>query len=233
MAMDGPTPNPLSTHPSPPTQRVRAGDCMRHLPRLAADSAQLILADPPYGIAYKSTINETVLNDDNPFIWWMREAHRVCRPGGAMLCFCRWDVQEVFRTAVAAAGFTLKSQVVWDKDWPGMGDTKATFSPVHEVIWFATKGRFNFPGGRPRSVIRVRRPASQHRTHPTEKPVELLEQLITATTRPGDLVLDPFCGTGSSGVAARRTGRNWIGFELDPAYVRLARRRIRQARPVS
>lgn len=226
MAKDGPTSDAFSTDPKPPTQRVRFGDCMQILPKLAAESAQLILADPPYGIAYKSTVNATVLNDDNPFIWWMREAHRICRPGGAMLCFCRWDVQEVFRLAAQSAGFTLKSQVVWDKAMPGMGDTAATFSPSHEVAWFAVKGRFKFPGGRPNSVIRVRRPIAG-RTHPTEKPVELLEQLITATTRPGDLVVDPFCGTGSSGVAAKRTGRNWTGIELHPEYIEIARSRLR------
>ena len=218
-------------HPPPrPTQTVRFGDCMQILPKLAPESAQLVLADPPYGIAYESTKGVRIANDDNPFIWWMREAFRVVADRGAMLCFCRWDVQEVFRVAAQSAGFTLKSQVVWDKDWPGMGDTTATFSPVHEVIWFATKGRFKFPGGRPRSVIRGRRPASQHRTHPTEKPVELLEQLITATTRPGDLIVDPFAGTGSSGVAAKRTGRSWTGIELHPEYVEIARSRIRSVR---
>ena len=222
MATDGPTPDR-------PKHTVRFGDCMQILPKLKPESARLVLTDPPYGIAYESTKGVRIANDDNPFIWWMREAFRVVAPGGSMLCFCRWDVQEVFRVAVQAAGFTLKSQVVWDKDWPGMGDTGATFSPIHEVIWFAVKGRFKFPAGRPRSVIRVRRPASQHRTHPTEKPVELLEQLITATTRPGDQIVDPFAGTGSSGVAAKRTGRSWTGIELHPEYVEIARSRIRRA----
>lgn len=67
-----------------------------------------------------------------------------------------------------------------------------------------------------------------HRTHPTEKPVWLWQRIISATTKPGDVVLDPFAGTGSSGEAALRLGRRWIGVELDPKYAVIAARRLKE-----
>jgi len=120
--------------------------------------------------------------------------------------------------------------VVWDKLVHGIGDTSATFAPQHELAVFATKGRYKFPSGRPKTVIRAQRPSGKGRTHPCEKPVELHRQLIEALTRPGELVLDPFMGTGSAGVAAAESGRSYLGIELDKAYARTARARVRQAR---
>lgn len=72
----------------------------------------------------------------------------------------------------------------------------------------------------------MQRLSSKRLTHPNEKPVELLKTLIEAVTRPGDLVLDPFLGSGTTAVAAKALGRRYIGIELDPAYVRAARARL-------
>jgi site-specific DNA-methyltransferase (adenine-specific) len=150
--------------------------------------------------------------------------------GGALICFTRWDVQEVFRMAIECAGFKVQSQLVWDKRAYGMGDCKAQFAPNHEVIWFATKGAFAFPGPRPASVITEARPHHKHRFHPTEKPVSLLASLIRSTTQERDLVLDPFAGSCSCGVACVRTNRRFVGIELDGRYASRGRQRIAEAR---
>lgn len=210
--------------------RVILGDCMRELPRLEAGAAQLVIADPPYGIDYTNGRGESIANDDSPYIWWMREAWRLTAEGGAMVCFCRWDVQEFFRSAASAAGFRVRSQLVWDKENHGKGDCLRSFAPSHEVAWFATKGRFAFRAGRPRSVVRAKAPHHATRTHPTEKPVTLMAELIGRLTMPGELVIDPFCGTGASGVAAVHLGRRWLGIELDPTFAATARKRIKEAR---
>lgn len=206
------------------------GDSMQKLRKIEDGSAKLIMADPPYGIAYTSQLGQSVINDKRPYIWWLAEAHRVCMNGGGILCFTRWDVQEIFKVALESAGFTIRSQVVWDKGGNGMGDCKTQFSPRHELIWWATKGRFSFPGPRPLSLIHVPKPQGKHRTHPTEKPVDLMVQLIEATTKHGDLVVDPFPGTGAAGVACVKTGRRYFGSEIDGKHARIARERIAAAR---
>jgi site-specific DNA-methyltransferase (adenine-specific) len=68
-----------------------------------------------------------------------------------------------------------------------------------------------------------------HGRHPTQKPLALLERVLEASAAPGDLVLDPFCGSGTTGVAARQAGCRFLGVERDPAYVALAARRLRAA----
>jgi DNA modification methylase len=76
------------------------------------------------------------------------------------------------------------------------------------------------------SVLGVQRLASKRLTHPNEKPVELLKHLIEATTRPGDIVLDPFVGSGTTAVAAKALGRRYIGIELDLGYANAAKARV-------
>lgn len=194
------------------------------------ESAQLILSDPPYGIGYQSRDGSKIANDERPFIWWMHDAYRICKPGGGILCFTRWDIQDSFKLALESAGFRIRSQVVWDKMVHGIGDCRTQFAPKHELIWWAVKGKFSFPDRRPMSLISVPRPSGNNRKHPTEKPVELMRQLIEATTRRGDLVVDPFTGAGATGVAATLTGRRFYGVELNGKYARIARERIAAAR---
>ena len=146
-----------------------------------------------------------------------------------LVCFTRWDVQQVFIDAIRLAGFVVKSEVIWDKVEHGMGDCKAQFAPTHENIIFAVKGKFSFPGHRPNDLITHRKLHANQMVHPTEKPVPLLADLITAVTKPGDLILDPFAGSGSTLVAAKKTGRRFIGIELDDDYYQTAQRRIEEA----
>jgi site-specific DNA-methyltransferase (adenine-specific) len=80
-------------------------DTLRALPNDAADS---VVSDPPYGISYQNKMaekrRELIINDRRPFIWWLHDASRILRPGGALVCFCRWDVQEDFRRSIELAG---------------------------------------------------------------------------------------------------------------------------------
>lgn len=103
-----------------------------------------------------------------------------------------------------------------------MGDLKASFAPRYDVIIFAVKGRYEFPGKRPDNVIACPKVGNAALLHPNEKPVALLEKLIEATTEPGALILDPFAGSGSTLAAAAKTGRQYIGIELDPKYSQIA-----------
>lgn len=210
------------------------GDSLTILREMASESVDAIVTDPPYGIDYHTKgTGASIKNDKSPFIWFLYDAFRVLKSGssgqGTIVCFTRWDVQQVFIDAMKLAGFQVKSEVIWDKVLHGMGDCKAQFAPTHENIIFAVKGKFSFPGHRPNDLIRVSKLPSSQMIHPTEKPVGLLADLITAVTKPGDLILDPFAGSGSTLVAAQKTGRRFVGIELDDEYYNKAQRRIEEA----
>jgi DNA modification methylase len=216
--------------------KVLRGDCRAIMRGLDAGSIDAIVTDPPYGIDFQSASRTDkdarypkIANDNEPFISWLPDAVRLLKNDGALICFCRWDVQEAFRAAIEAAGLTVRSQIVWDRQHHGSGNLTAAFAPQHDVAWFATKGRFSFPGKRPRSVISVPRVAWQSAEHPTEKPVELMRQLVRAVTPPRGTVLDPFTGSGSTGSAAVLEGFQFIGAELSAEYAAIARRRIKAA----
>ncbi len=208
-------------------------DCMSLLPLLPAASIDLVITDPPYGIRYETRATagrplhrRRLANDRAPFIWFLGECFRLLHRCGAVLCFCRWDVQTAFQDALSIAGFRLRSQVIWDRGVHGMGDCSSQFAPRHDVLWFATKGNYQFPGRRPVSVLRAMRPSWRSATHPTEKPVDLLRQLVSALARPEDVILDPFTGSGSTGVAALERGCRFIGLEIEAAHCRTAHRRL-------
>lgn len=200
-------------------------DCLDVLRKLESGSVDAVVTDPPYGISYVNTKGKGVLNDERPFIWWLFDAFRITKEGGCLICFCRWDVQEAFRFAIETAGYRLKSQVIWDRKVGGMGDLKAGFSPMHDVIWFGVKGRFEFPAKRPNSVVSVQRLMS-NQVHPTQKPVELMRHLVDSVVPAGGTVVDPFMGSGSTGIACSEGGYNFIGIEADAGHFETASSRI-------
>lgn len=208
------------------------GDSLTVLRQMEPESVDAIITDPPYGINYVSPTGARIQNDTAPFIWFLYDAFRVLKPGssgrGTLVCFTRWDVQQAFIDAIRLAGFIVKSEVIWDKIQHGMGDLKSQFAPSHENIIFAVKGKFSFPGHRPKDLITHRKLPGSQMIHPTEKPVPLLADLITAVTKPGDLILDPFAGSGSTLVAAKKTGRRFTGIELDDVHYAKAQRRIEE-----
>jgi DNA modification methylase len=214
------------------------GDCLVEVPRLAARGVAVdaVITDPPYGIDYQSSWRidsrarlPKIANDTRPFIEWLPDAFRLTREGGCLLCFCRWDVQEVFKVAIAHAGFEVKSQVIWDRMSHGMGDLEGSFAPQHDVIWFAVKGRFRFPGARPKSVLRHMRLSGEELNHPNEKPVSLMSELVRAVTAEGGAVADFFGGSFATGEACVNEGRDFYGVELDSYYSDFGRARLMRA----
>lgn len=217
---------------------VHTGDCLDELRSIERESIDAVITDPPYGIDFQSAWRTEsdrmpkIANDKTPFIWWLHDAYRVTKPGGALLCFCRWDVAETFRVAIEAAGWEIKSQVIWDRVGHGTGDLKAAFGPRHDVIWFAVKGKFAFPWKRPSSVVVFERIAGEQLVHPNQKPAALMEYLCRVVTPAGGVVLDPFTGSGATGEGAVMAGMSFVGIELSPEYAETARKRIAAADPV-
>lgn len=118
--------------------------------------------------------------------------------------------------------------IVWNKNNHGSGDLKASYAPKHEFILYGHKGRSLFRDKRIPDVIDHPKVPGVKMTHPTEKPVTLLEIFIKHNSDAGDVVLDMFSGTGATAIAAINTNRKFVEFELDETYFNLANERIRR-----
>lgn len=139
----------------------------------------------------------------------------------------RFDVAAQWNDAVRAAGLTLKTPIFWDKGNHTSGDLEGDFGAQVEVFIFAHKGRHKLRGSRLANLWRIPRdPAGEH---PTPKPVALMERMVACSTDSDGLVLDPFMGSGSTGVACMHLDRRFLGCEVEPRYFDIACRRIEDA----
>ena len=182
---------------------------------------------------------------------WLAEARRVLKPSGALWVIGSYH--NIFRVGALMQdmGFWILNDIVWRKANP-MPNFKGTrFTNAHETLIWASMGEkakytFNYRtmktlndelqmrsdwvlpicGGQER----IRKDGVK--AHPTQKPEALLYRVMLATTKPGDVVLDPFFGTGTTGAVAKRLGREWIGCERESAYREVALERIELALPL-
>jgi site-specific DNA-methyltransferase (adenine-specific) len=125
--------------------------------------------------------------------------------------------------AIESAGYRYQNLIVWDKTHMGLG---SGFRARHELIMHMTCGTPAYHDKGTANVIQCRRVTAAEREHQTQKPVDLLEQLIRVVSPDGGTILDPFMGSGSTGVACRSINRNFIGIERDAGYFGIAIKRI-------
>jgi site-specific DNA-methyltransferase (adenine-specific) len=207
------------------------GDCLDIMKGMNDNSIDLIVADPPYGIDFQSAWRiegerfAKIKNDKEPYTEWIKLIPRIIKKDGAVVVFCRWDVQETFKKELELY-IPVRSQIIWDRETHGLGDLKRQFAPQHDVIWFACYDEFAFPNGRPKSVIRSKRVPPSDLVHPNEKPLNLIKRLIYYLTENDDTVYSPFMGSGVDGVASVSMGRNFVGTEKDEHYFEIAKKRI-------
>jgi site-specific DNA-methyltransferase (adenine-specific) len=199
------------------------GDCLHVLPTLAPGSAAFILTDPPYLVNFHARDGRTVPNDDNDA--WLQPAfaqmYRVLAEGAFCVSFYGWSSADKFLAAYRAAGFRVVGHFVFPKRYT----SKTRFVRYqHECAHLLVKGA---PWARNDTIGDVIDwTYSGNKLHPTQKPLSVLMQLIEAFSAPGDLVLDPFAGSGSTLAAARMLGRNYLGIELDAHYHAIAAQRL-------
>ncbi len=182
---------------------------------------------------------------------WLAEARRILKPAGTIWVIGSYH--NIFRvgTAMQDAGFWILNDIVWRKANP-MPNFKGTrFTNAHETLIWASQGEkarytFNYRSMKtlndelqmrsdwvlPICGGQERLKRGGHKAHPTQKPEALLYRVLLSCTKPGDVVLDPFFGTGTTGAVARRLGRRWIGIEREPAYCEVALERIAAALPL-
>jgi len=182
---------------------LRLGDCLEILPTLAAGSVDAVVTDPPY------------LEGDFSFLLpdFLRIAKRVVLTPGKLESF----------------NWIQRQRPAWEYIWRGssrsMGGSACMhigFEPIlayHFPIMPLGNDVLDYPIGQP----------DQKNGHVWPKPLKLMTKLITHWSKPGDTILDPFMGSGTTGVACIQTGRNFIGIEIDEDYFNIAKKRIEQA----
>ena len=221
------------------------GDCMDILPTLAAGSVDAVITDPPYGIGYASNWktrlgglprqNGASFGADKFNADWIADAYRVLKRDTYLFCFTRWDMIQRWLVEFKRVGFAPVQRLVWDKCHWKMGDLQNYGNQVEDVLLLRKGKPVMFVGGAERRGNMFRYssaflPEGQE-DHPTQKPVNLLRQYVLDSTQAGATVLDPFMGSGTTGVACRMEGRRFVGIELDPGYFAIAKRRIETAQP--
>ncbi|KKN74798.1 hypothetical protein LCGC14_0386910 [marine sediment metagenome] len=220
------------------------GDCLDILPTLTDGSVDVVITDPPYGIGYHDGSNRGRMNmetkwvgrkisgDNYPNTDFLSNAFDLIIDGGAIYMFSHWRTESVWKHALEKVGFVVRNRIIWIKSHFGAGDLKTTYGPQHESIYFATKGRHELHGKRCGDVWKDNLTSCirSGKVHPTEKPVEIIAKAIEKSSNPGDIILDPFMGSGTTGVACMQTDRNFIGIEISEDYFNIAQKRIAEAR---
>lgn len=216
------------------------GDAADVLPTIATESVDLVVTDPPYGMRWRSNQRAELFDelagdgaeDREGLRCAIAECVRVVGQHRHLYVFGPDDLVDGLKVGKPA-------QLVWAKGKKSAGDLASPWGRAHEPITFCvSEHRHAGKAGSDSLTARLRRdsvitgygpPTGRTLRHPTEKPWQLLRELVESSSTPGDLVLDPFAGVGSTGVAAVLSGRRTILVELDQGFARLAVERVQAA----
>lgn len=202
-------------------------DCMERLRSLPSDSVHAVITDIPYGVVNRASNGLRDLDrgaaDIVTFDLQQLLAELIRIASGSIYIFCGTEQVSEIRGTLAAAKLSTRL-CIWEKTNPSPVNGQHIWLSGIECCVYGKKKNATFNEHCKNTVFRY--PTRPGKLHPTQKPVELMERLIQASTNPGDTVLDPFMGSGTTAVACIRTGRNFIGFELDEQYHAIAQRRI-------
>ncbi len=207
--------------------KIICGDATKKLMELESGSVDLVVTDPPYLVNYQDRNGRKVANDDNAeaVLPAFDEIYRVLKDDSLCICFAGWTALDRFTSAWVKAGFRIVGHIVWTKPY---ASNKGVTAYHHESAYVLAKG---WPEKPVKPFADVQSWVfSGNKLHPTEKSVENIGALIRAFSKPGDLVLDPFLGSGTTAVAAALNGRRCIGIELEQKYCAIAERRVAGAR---
>ncbi|WP_298974323.1 DNA methyltransferase [uncultured Roseobacter sp.] len=205
------------------TNLIHCGDATELLKTIPVESIDLVITDPPYLVNYSDRTGRSLANDDNPdgVLPAFDSIARAMKRNSYASCFCGWSALPGFSGTWQAAGLRIVSEIVWQKEYTSRrGYTRYR----HESAYLLAKGN----PAKPEHPISSVQPwtYSGNRQHPTEKAVEILAPLVRCFSKPGDLICDPFAGSGSSCVAAALNGREDLGIEIDATHCTTARARL-------
>lgn len=225
------------------------GNCVDYLKTIEKESVDLIFADPPYNLSSDTSL--TVRNGkpvtcdkgewdkiDNIYefnLEWIKACKEVLKPSGTLWISGTLHNHPSVGMALKESGYWIINDVIWFKPNATPLLSRNRFAPSTELIWVASKTKkyyFDYElakkingGKQMRNLWTIS--AKRHITsHPTEKPEELLNRIISLGSRKDDLILDPFMGSGTTGVVAKKLSRNFIGIEIAKEYFNIAKSRI-------
>lgn len=217
------------------------GDCFKELKKIKSSSIDFILTDPPYEINMKDGHAKKplkkIMNDTPGSIDWkcfLEESYRVLKPNKMIFICCRTDMIMRLSTYIQNSDLSYIHDFVWLKGDMGYGNLNV-MGTTHELLIALSKGK---PEKSKIVLIdgkeKKRTPAifygkitkKEYRGHPTQKPVSLMAYILMNRTEEGDVVLDPFAGSGSTLIAAKLLNRNFIGIEIDEEFYNIYKKRI-------
>ncbi|MBU0471510.1 MAG: site-specific DNA-methyltransferase [Nanoarchaeota archaeon] len=221
---------------------IECMDCLEYLKQIPDNFVDLVVTDPPYNVSQKNDIMFNGRKIRKNFGEWdhgfdplpvLKELKRVLKPNGQIYVFCATkQIPQYMGTF--QKDWQFRNLIVWYKTNPAPRLSKTNWVFANEYILYAInekippgKATFNFPGqvamhntivsGALQGKERLKN-AQNQALHPTQKPLAILKKLIEISSNPGDIVLDPFMGVGSTAVACKELGRNYLGCELDTKY---------------
>ena len=208
------------------------GNCIEYIKTIKDKSIDCLITDPPYGVdiqfgAYDNQLSRKIENDGNIedalvlLDEMLINVKSKLKEDAHIYIFCNWKIYPQFNQIISKH-FQIKNLIIWDKLFMGMGDLKGNYSSSYEMIVFAGGNREFL--NRPKNIIQCR--FSDERFHNTQKPVELIKQLIENSTNVNETVFDPFLGSGSTVVAAKEMKRNFIGCEIDEQNYKITLKRL-------
>ncbi|HHU46893.1 MAG TPA: site-specific DNA-methyltransferase [Bacteroidales bacterium] len=231
------------------TTKLQLGNCIELLREVPSGSVNQIFADPPYNLsgATFQTVksgkmvtcdkgNWDIIDDIHRFNEeWVKECIRVLAADGTIWISGTLHNHPSIGVILKKLNLWIINDVIWFKRNAAPLLSKNRLAPSTELIWIASKTKkyyFDYEtakmingGKQMRNLWEIN--AEKHKTsHPTEKPESLLERIILLGSKQGDTILDPFAGSGTTGVVAKRLQRHFIGFEISPDYFKIALNRI-------
>jgi site-specific DNA-methyltransferase (adenine-specific) len=222
------------------------GDSLLLMKELPDGAVDLVITDPPFAIDFRAARNNyhrtgsrviggyrEVRPEEYPEFTrsWLAEAYRVLSPAGSLYVFSGWTRLKDVLQALDETGFSLLNHLIWKYQFGVF--TRRKFVTSHYHILFAVKDPRDYTFHKvehyPEDVWVVNREywTGKQKT-PTKLPIELVKKILRFSSSPGDLVLDPFIGSGTVAVAAKEMGRHYVGFEIVEEYYELAEERLRR-----
>lgn len=212
------------------------GDALEVLTEIPAGSVDLCVTDPPYIIGAVSAGNMAsksggwadMMNSALWFSEWYKQVDATLRHTGAMWTFANWRTIPVVMNAAIRASLPVTSLMVWDKEWIGPGGSQG-LRPAYEVCALLAKPGFAIPDRGTPDVWRHKTGGNKPDGHPAQKPVRLVERIISTSGLSGSqVVLDPFVGSGTTAVAAKSLGLRCIAIEAEERWCELTASRLDQ-----
>ena len=211
------------------------GECLELLPTLPANSVNAVITDPPYvfGMASVSGLHYAkgsrfgdLLNHSYFYREFLQSLRGPLTADSGIWVFFNWRGLPVLMKGVVEADMHIESLLIWDKQRIGAGG-QIGLRPSYEVCALIPRGEFALPNRSLPDIWRHRWGGIKPHGHPAEKSETLITELVRET--PAETILDPFMGSGTTGVACAHLGRKFIGMEIEPKYFDIACKRIEEA----